>query len=405
MKKAFIGILTAIWLINAGMVQAAEPQKRITINVASRILTLYKNGKKAFMYHICAGKIETPTPLGTFTVDEMEENPVWVDPKDVKKRAEPGDGNPLGLRWIGFYDMYGIHGTNNPASIGGYYSNGCIRLKEEDIEHLYPQVEIGTKVEIFYNRLVIERIDDGTIVYYIYPDGYGCQPLDVASVRKALDVYGVGYFLENDEIAQKIEDEDGAPTFLPRAFRIEVDNNWLSGRAVIPADGELYIPVQALSAVTKTDYTRDMAANTVSTHRGTAPAVLFGNRLFVKFDDAKTLFGLTGGFDAESTLKLYTNPLMAEGPQSVSSASGVPAETAEKLAEKDKGKKTDAGTEGSREKETRAAELKSADDKAKDKKADTSKSADVKLTDAKAAESVNAPGSKTNESEVRGKSK
>jgi len=58
----------------------------------------------------------------------------------------------LGSRWLGLSipgGRYGIHGTNNPASIGGYVSNGCIRMHNRDIEEIFPRVEIGTPVEIY----------------------------------------------------------------------------------------------------------------------------------------------------------------------------------------------------------------------------------------------------------------
>jgi spore coat assembly protein SafA len=47
---------------------------------------------------------------------------------------------------------YGIHGTNNPPSIGGYVSNGCIRMYNHDVEELFPRVSIGTPVEIISGK-------------------------------------------------------------------------------------------------------------------------------------------------------------------------------------------------------------------------------------------------------------
>ena len=41
---------------------------------------------------------------------------------------------------------YAIHGTNNPASIGGFVSYGCIRMHNRDIRELYRMVDIGTPV-------------------------------------------------------------------------------------------------------------------------------------------------------------------------------------------------------------------------------------------------------------------
>ena len=41
-----------------------------------------------------------------------------------------------------------IHGTNNPGSIGGYVSHGCIRMHNQDIQTLYSMVSVGTPVVV-----------------------------------------------------------------------------------------------------------------------------------------------------------------------------------------------------------------------------------------------------------------
>lgn len=43
---------------------------------------------------------------------------------------------------------YGIHGTNNPSSIGKNVSHGCIRMYNRDVLELASKVPIGTKVVI-----------------------------------------------------------------------------------------------------------------------------------------------------------------------------------------------------------------------------------------------------------------
>lgn len=45
-----------------------------------------------------------------------------------------------------FYKDYGIHGTNNPASIGKAVSNGCIRMYNQDVNYVYSLAPIGTEV-------------------------------------------------------------------------------------------------------------------------------------------------------------------------------------------------------------------------------------------------------------------
>lgn len=86
-------------------------------------------------YPVAVGKPSTPTPTGIFKI--------------VNKVIKPG--GILGTRWMGLSvpnGTYGIHGTNNPSSIGKFISNGCIRMFNNDVEELYPQVNIGTPVII-----------------------------------------------------------------------------------------------------------------------------------------------------------------------------------------------------------------------------------------------------------------
>lgn len=55
----------------------------------------------------------------------------------------------LGTRRLDLGDGYGIHGTDAPESIGHSVSHGCVRLRNEDIERLYPMVAVGTPVYIY----------------------------------------------------------------------------------------------------------------------------------------------------------------------------------------------------------------------------------------------------------------
>ena len=55
----------------------------------------------------------------------------------------------MGTRRLELGDGYGIHGTDHPESIGRSVSHGCVRMRNEDIERLYPMVAIGTPVYIY----------------------------------------------------------------------------------------------------------------------------------------------------------------------------------------------------------------------------------------------------------------
>lgn len=105
----------------------------ITINTKSRILTLFRNGVVYRTYPVAIGKPSTPTPKGRFTI--------------INKAINPG--GPFGARWLGLSKKgYGIHGTNNPSSIGKAVSNGCIRTYNNNIIELTNIVPIGTPVTI-----------------------------------------------------------------------------------------------------------------------------------------------------------------------------------------------------------------------------------------------------------------
>ena len=106
----------------------------ITISIRNKILSVYRNGRFFKAYPVAIGKPTTPTPTGIFTIANKQVNP----------------GGPFGTRWMGLSKPhYGIHGTNNPASIGTAASNGCIRMFNNDVNDLFNYVGVGTVVRIF----------------------------------------------------------------------------------------------------------------------------------------------------------------------------------------------------------------------------------------------------------------
>ena len=81
-------------------------------------------------------------------------DPTWRPPQALRQlkpwlAAEfaPGPKNPLGAAVLVLGDgTFGIHGTNQPSSIGHEVSFGCIRMHNEDVLALYQHVEPGTPV-------------------------------------------------------------------------------------------------------------------------------------------------------------------------------------------------------------------------------------------------------------------
>ena len=129
-------------------VQPGEPF--LIVNKANNELALVADNEVQKIVPAGTGKSDGLTPEGLFTVKVKAVNPYYR-----KKDILGGDpANPLGTRWIGFDALgtdgrtYGVHGTNVPESVGTYASNGCIRLKNEDVERLFEEVPAGTKVLI-----------------------------------------------------------------------------------------------------------------------------------------------------------------------------------------------------------------------------------------------------------------
>ncbi|MBR0102353.1 MAG: L,D-transpeptidase, partial [Selenomonadaceae bacterium] len=148
--RVLYSVMAIIFILSSFATTAQAAQKKIYINVASRLMTFYDGNIKVAVYHLGLGKVSTPTPTGYYQVRAKEINPPWIDPSDPEYDVPSGPDNPLGYRWMEIQGNYGIHGTNRPDSIGGYVSNGCIRMREQDVEALFDAVEVGTPVEITY---------------------------------------------------------------------------------------------------------------------------------------------------------------------------------------------------------------------------------------------------------------
>ncbi len=115
--------------------QTERAYYRITVDTKKHTLTLYKDNTIHKVFPIAVGKPSSPTPKGTFKIINRSINP----------------GGPFGVRWLGLNAPngdYGIHGTNNPSSIGKDVSNGCIRMYNNQVLELSNLVPIGTVVTI-----------------------------------------------------------------------------------------------------------------------------------------------------------------------------------------------------------------------------------------------------------------
>jgi lipoprotein-anchoring transpeptidase ErfK/SrfK len=119
---------------------------KIEVDVSARRLTLYRAGKVVLTTKVAVGSPATPTPIGRYYVDQRL---VAADPH--------GPYGPAALGVSAFSNVLtgwaqggpiGIHGTNEPWSIGRAVSNGCIRVPNATLRRLFAAAGGGTPVVI-----------------------------------------------------------------------------------------------------------------------------------------------------------------------------------------------------------------------------------------------------------------
>ncbi|MGE4159669.1 MAG: L,D-transpeptidase family protein [Planctomycetota bacterium] len=138
--------------IHAGRALKVVPFKAsIDVSLEARELVVCNEQGIWDVYAVGVGHEDTPSPTGSFVIEVLQiDPPYWHEPgKPPVPAGNPH--NPLGSRWMGFrtpYESFGIHGTNDEASVGHRSSKGCMRLTKKDVEELFDLVDYGTEVTI-----------------------------------------------------------------------------------------------------------------------------------------------------------------------------------------------------------------------------------------------------------------
>lgn len=144
-------------------IKTSHPVGTIIINTDQKFLYHVTGKNKATRYGVGVGR-EGFAWSGDATIRRKAEWPTWTPPAEMRERERKkgiilpitqkgGIDNPLGARALYLYQgnrdtLYRIHGTNQPWSIGLNLSSGCIRMLNKDVEHLYEQVKLGSKVVV-----------------------------------------------------------------------------------------------------------------------------------------------------------------------------------------------------------------------------------------------------------------
>jgi hypothetical protein len=132
--------------VRAADVKVGKVRTRILVDLSERRVTLYRAGKRVLTTRAAVGAKSTPTPTGTFYVDQ---------------RLHSNDpGGPFGPSAVGIAAYsevltgwtqggpIAIHGTNRPDLIGQAVSNGCVRVRNVVITRIFDATLSGTPVVI-----------------------------------------------------------------------------------------------------------------------------------------------------------------------------------------------------------------------------------------------------------------
>jgi hypothetical protein len=252
--------------IHKTVLEAGNPNIKLTLNVPSFQLTLWQNGKEVRTYPVGVGMLEFPIPVSMRSATSIEWNPVWIPPSsdwiDASSTVKPGEivlptdpRNPLGKVKIPLGYGYLLHQAKGPGDMGSLVSHGCVRVLQPDLYDLAEKIvaarsldvpaekiaaakrnkktliaslEPAVPVEITYDTIVVEG---GKL--NIYPDVYQRKLNTVANVRKELNESGVDDSqLSETEINRMISRASGRQKFVVDVSAIKEDLAVTKGRAV-----------------------------------------------------------------------------------------------------------------------------------------------------------------------------
>ena len=131
--------------VRAWAVRTYQVRSRIVVDLSARSLRLYRSGKLVLETPVAVGASATPTPSGRYFVNERYELPDSRGPFGPAALGISAHSNVLQRVWVQDGPI-GIHGTNEPWSIGRAASHGCIRVANGVMRRLFRLAPAGTPI-------------------------------------------------------------------------------------------------------------------------------------------------------------------------------------------------------------------------------------------------------------------
>ncbi|HWR38732.1 MAG TPA: L,D-transpeptidase [Patescibacteria group bacterium] len=281
--------------------------QRIQVDIPSRTLSFWRDGERVRVYPVAVGSPATPTPLGHYVITQKERNPWWYPPPRLRQRGAAitpsGPANPLGYRWLGFGNAYGIHGTNAPWYIGAAVSNGCIRMQEADVEELFEEVDQATPLDITYESVRVSVGREGEVSMTVYPDIYGYRGYGglESEARRQLAEQKLEGLLPEALGRQIVREQKGQAVVFARVAGFKVNGVASSWWAVFNGN-ELLLPLWGMVSALQLDVQWDGQKKEARYANRSVPGVL---REGVVYLTPASVQGLFGGFGLWHPVERY----------------------------------------------------------------------------------------------------
>ncbi len=134
------------WIQRSDVTLSQHPYK-VVVGLGAHRIQVYDGLDVILDEPIGVGTANRPTPTGYYYIKELLQPPDPTGPYGAYAFGLSGFSNALSS-FAGGDAVIGIHGTNDPSSIGQDVSSGCIRLNNDAIAVLVDRLPLGTPVEI-----------------------------------------------------------------------------------------------------------------------------------------------------------------------------------------------------------------------------------------------------------------
>jgi lipoprotein-anchoring transpeptidase ErfK/SrfK len=134
------------WIREGDVTLSSNPY-RVRVDLAEHRITVWEGGQMILDEPVGVGTRDAPTPGGEYYLAELLQPP---DPTTVYGPYAFGLSrfSEVFTNFAGGEGVIGIHGNNDPSTLGQDVSHGCIRMSNDGITRLAQLLPLGTPVRV-----------------------------------------------------------------------------------------------------------------------------------------------------------------------------------------------------------------------------------------------------------------